>query len=70
MNVVVVGAGIAGMTAALHAHEAGHTVTLVTKGEVGEGCTPLAQGGIAGGYGPDDSPAAHADDTLTAGAGL
>ncbi|MBS0023576.1 L-aspartate oxidase [Microbacterium paraoxydans] len=70
MNVVVVGAGIAGLTAALHAHEAGHTVTLVTKDALGAGCTPLAQGGIAGGYGPDDSPAAHADDTLTAGAGL
>jgi L-aspartate oxidase len=70
MNVVVVGSGIAGLTAALHAQEAGHAVTLVTKGRLGEGCTPLAQGGIAGAYGADDSPRAHAADTLTAGAGL
>src|SRR5690606_37859448 len=35
MNVVVVGSGIAGLTAALHASEAGHTVALVTKGTLG-----------------------------------
>ncbi len=70
MNVVVVGSGIAGLTAALHAHEAGHTVTVVTKGRLGGGCTPLAQGGVAGSYGPGDGPAAHAADTVTAGAGL
>ena len=70
MNVIVVGSGIAGLTAALHAHEAGHTVTMVTKGAIGDGCTALAQGGVAGMYGPDDSPAQHAEDTMDAGAGL
>lgn len=70
MNVVVVGSGIAGLTAALHAHEAGHAVTVVTKGALGEGCTPLAQGGVAGVYGPGDSADQHAADTLAAGAGL
>lgn len=70
MDVLVVGSGIAGLTAALHAHEAGHRVTLVTKGALGDGCTPLAQGGVAGWYGWGDSPAAHARDTLIAGAGL
>ncbi|WP_315638466.1 MULTISPECIES: L-aspartate oxidase [Microbacterium] len=70
MNVVVVGSGIAGLTAALHAHELGHAVTLVTKSALGGGCTPLAQGGVAGGYGPGDGPAAHAADTISAGAGL
>lgn len=70
MRVVVAGAGIAGLTAALHAAEAGHTVTLVTKGRLGDGCTALAQGGVAGVYGPDDSAAQHAADTLQAGAGL
>ncbi|MFS0893199.1 L-aspartate oxidase [Microbacterium sp. 179-I 3D3 NHS] len=69
-SVVVVGAGIAGLTAALHAHEAGHAVTLVTKGRLGDGCTGLAQGGVAGVYGPGDSPEQHAHDTLAAGAGL
>lgn len=70
MNVIVAGSGIAGLTAALHAAEAGHRVTLVTKDALGGGCTPLAQGGVAGVYGPGDSPALHAEDTLTAGAGL
>ncbi|MFC4140412.1 MULTISPECIES: L-aspartate oxidase [unclassified Microbacterium] len=70
MNVVVVGSGIAGLTAALHAHEAGHAVTLVVKDALGGGSTPLAQGGIAGVYGPGDSAAEHAADTHTAGAGL
>ncbi|MBT2494678.1 L-aspartate oxidase [Microbacterium sp. ISL-59] len=70
MNILVVGSGIAGLTAALHAHEAGHAVTLVTKGSLGDGSTGLAQGGVAGVYGPDDSAQRHADDTIDAGAGL
>lgn len=70
MNIVVVGSGIAGLTAALHASEAGHAVTLVTKAELGDGCTSLAQGGVAGVYDQGDSPALHAADTLAAGAGL
>jgi L-aspartate oxidase len=70
MNVVVVGSGIAGLTAALHACEAGHGVTIVTKGSLGDGCTGLAQGGVAGVYGPGDSAEQHAEDTREAGAGL
>lgn len=70
MKVIVVGSGIAGLTAALHAHESGHEVTIITKGDLGDGCTGLAQGGVAGIYGPDDSAAAHAADTLAAGAGM
>ncbi|MBO0979311.1 L-aspartate oxidase [Microbacterium sp. SD291] len=70
MNVVVVGSGIAGLTAALHAHEAGHIVTIVTKGALGDGCTGFAQGGVAGVYGPGDSAERHAADTMDAGAGL
>jgi len=70
MNVVVVGSGIAGLTAALRAHEAGHRVTIATKGVLGDGCTGLAQGGVAGIYGPGDSAAQHAADTMDAGAGL
>ncbi|QYM65486.1 L-aspartate oxidase [Microbacterium sp. Se5.02b] len=70
MKVVVVGSGIAGLTAALHAHERGHAVTIVTKGRLGDGCTGLAQGGVAGVYGPEDSMQQHADDTIEAGAGL
>lgn len=70
MNVVVAGAGIAGLTAALRAHEDGHRVTIVIEDALGGGCTPLAQGGVAGVYGPGDSAALHAEDTLLAGGGL
>ncbi|CAH0133147.1 L-aspartate oxidase [Microbacterium oxydans] len=70
MQVIVVGAGIAGLTAALHAHESGHSVTIVTKGRLGDGSTRYAQGGVAGVYGPGDSAAQHAADTLVAGADL
>ena len=68
-EVLVVGSGIAGLTAALTAAERSD-VLLVTKGELAEGATCRAQGGIAGAVGPGDSPAAHARDTLAAGAGL
>ncbi|MGO3234724.1 MAG: L-aspartate oxidase [Microbacterium sp.] len=70
MNIVVVGSGIAGLTAALHASDAGHRTTLVTKDALGGGCTALAQGGVTGVYGSGDSPEQHAADTLSAGAGL
>jgi L-aspartate oxidase len=70
MNVIVVGSGIAGLTAALHAREAGHSVTVVTKGAIGDGCTGYAQGGVAGIYDAGDSAEQHAADTIDAGAGL
>ncbi|MEN2740060.1 L-aspartate oxidase [Microbacterium sp. X-17] len=69
-SVLVVGSGIAGITAALAAQRAGAEVVLATKGELAEGNTRYAQGGIAVALGTDDSPALHAADTLTAGAGL
>lgn len=70
MRVLVIGGGIAGLTAALHAHEAGHDTALIVKTALGDGSTRLAQGGIAGVHVGADSPAAHAADTLAAGAGL
>ncbi|WP_136585275.1 L-aspartate oxidase [Microbacterium hydrothermale] len=69
-TVVVVGSGIAGLTAALHAHEAGCRVTVVTKGALPDTNTRWAQGGIAAVTDPADTIASHAADTLTAGAGL
>ena len=67
--VIVVGTGIAGLVAALRAART-HTVTLVTKAELGESNTRYAQGGIAAVMFPDDTVGAHIDDTLSAGAGL
>ncbi|GAA1486734.1 L-aspartate oxidase [Brachybacterium fresconis] len=68
-EVLVVGSGIAGLTAALRASRHAD-VLLVTKTELADGSTRHAQGGIAGALDPSDSPAAHARDTLAAGAGL
>ena len=70
VRAVVVGSGIAGITAALHADDAGAEVTLVTKGELDHANTRYAQGGIAGVMFADDRTADHLADTLTAGAGL
>lgn len=69
-RVVVVGSGIAGLTAAQRAHALGHVVTIVTKSALSDGSTRYAQGGIAAALFPDDSVAAHVADTLRAGAGL
>ena len=69
-DVVIVGSGVAGLTAALHARRAGRTVLLVTKGRVEEGSTRWAQGGIAAALADDDTPEEHLHDTLVAGAGL
>ena len=66
---VVVGSGAAGISAALTAAARGLRVLVVTKDLVG-GATPLAQGGLAAALGAGDTPAAHAADTLLAGAGL
>lgn len=69
-DVVVVGSGVAGLTAALHLREAGLHVTVVTKVDMDEGSTRWAQGGIAAVLDPADSPDAHARDTEIAGVGL
>jgi L-aspartate oxidase len=68
-DVVVVGSGAAGITAALTAAGHGLRVVLVTKDLTG-GASPLAQGGLAAAIAPGDSPQLHARDTMTAGAGL
>jgi len=69
-DVVVVGSGIAGLSAALHARAGGHRVTVVTKVNIGDGSTRWAQGGIAAALDPADSPEDHLADTLAAGVGL
>ncbi|MFK3982858.1 L-aspartate oxidase [Micromonospora sp. NPDC050397] len=69
-DVLVVGSGIAGLTAALQLREAGLHVTVVTKVNIDDGSTRWAQGGIAAVLDPLDTPAAHAYDTEVAGVGL
>ncbi|TDW30941.1 L-aspartate oxidase [Cryobacterium psychrophilum] len=69
-SVIVIGSGLAGLTAAVRATDAGHRVTLVTKAALDESNTKYAQGGIAAALFPDDSVEAHVLDTLRAGAGL
>ena len=69
-DVVVVGSGAAGLMTALGLADAGRTVTLVTKGALGDGSTRWAQGGLAAVLGADDDPELHVRDTLAAGAGL
>ncbi|HBR88117.1 MAG TPA: L-aspartate oxidase, partial [Microbacterium sp.] len=69
-TLVVVGSGIAGLTAALHSAARGIEVTVVTKSALDDTATAWAQGGIAAVTFPDDSVDAHVADTLTAAAGL
>ncbi len=69
-GLLVVGAGVAGLSAALAAAEAGTPVTVVVDTELGGGSSPWAQGGLAAALAPDDSTAAHAEDTLAVSAGL
>ena len=69
-DVIVIGSGVAGLTTAINARQAGRTVLLVTKAQVNEGSTVWAQGGIAAALADDDSPEMHLRDTLEAGVGL
>ena len=73
-DLVVVGTGVAGLSAALTASAAGLRVLVVTKAGAEDGNTRWAQGGVAvvlaGEHDPGDTVAAHVRDTLSAGAGL
>ena len=75
-DVLVIGTGVAGLSAALSAAEAGARVTVVTKAALAHTATDRAQGGMAAmtgslpGGNPADSVRLHVQDTLVAGAGL
>src|SRR3954466_3424573 len=68
-DVVIVGSGAAGLTAALNLAET-HKVAVIAKGALGEGATGPAQGGVAAVLDEGDSFEAHVNDTMIAGAGL
>lgn len=68
-DILVIGAGIAGLRAALEVPpDLG--VLVVTKDRVTESNSSYAQGGIAGVLSPEDTFGNHVEDTLTAGDGL
>ncbi|MGA8851030.1 MAG: L-aspartate oxidase, partial [Aeromicrobium sp.] len=78
-SLIVIGSGVAGLTAALDAAHGGLQVTVLTKADLAQSNTRYAQGGVAvvtdamsdpGAPKLGDSVEAHVSDTLVAGAGL
>ena len=70
LDLLVLGSGIAGLSAAIRAADAGLKVTVLTKGALSNTATNYAQGGVAAALSEPDSPALHRADTLDAGGGL
>ena len=68
-DVLIVGSGAAGLTAALNLAES-HRVAVIAKGALSDSATGRAQGGIAAVLEEGDSFEAHVNDTIIAGAGL
>src|SRR3954447_16368264 len=69
-DVAVVGAGAAGLYAALTASRAGARVALVSATALARTASYWAQGGLAAALALDDSPDVHREDTERAGRGL
>jgi L-aspartate oxidase len=71
LDLLVLGSGVAGLSAAVRAASEGLRVGVLTKAELIESATRWAQGGVAAVLGGDeDSTDLHLADTLKAGAGL
>src|SRR5450432_481340 len=66
---LVIGAGVAGMRAAIELAQAG-SVVVIAKDSLRESSTEYAQGGIAAALNDDDRVALHQQDTIYAGDGL
>ena len=69
-NYLVIGSGVAGLSFAIRAGEAGSSVALVTKRSLEDGSSVYAQGGVAAVWDKDDSFTDHMNDTIAAGDGL
>lgn len=68
-DTIVIGSGLAGLSAAYHASRYG-SVAIITKSQLDTSNSYYAQGGIAGAISEDDSPKLHYHDTIVAGRGL
>ena len=69
-DLIVVGAGAAGLYATLSAARAGARVSLISATPLAQAASYWAQGGLAAALAADDSPRRHLEDTVTAGRGL
>ncbi|MGJ7912278.1 L-aspartate oxidase [Neobacillus sp. LXY-1] len=65
-DVIIVGSGVAALQLAVHISKQ-KNVRLLTKSQLSNSNSYLAQGGIAAAIGPSDHPSKHFDDTLEAG---
>jgi len=68
-DIVIIGAGAAGLTLALELADK-HNVAILTKGDIAEGSTLYAQGGVAAVLSEKDTVDSHVQDTIVAGAEL
>ena len=69
-DLLVLGSGIAGLSAAIHAAQRGLSVVVLTKSALATSATLYAQGGVAAALEEPDTTELHLSDTLVAGAGL
>ncbi|MEJ2362747.1 MAG: L-aspartate oxidase [Gammaproteobacteria bacterium] len=68
-DILLIGGGAAGLSLALRLADT-HSITLISKTKMTDGCTIYAQGGIAAVLDDGDSVESHVQDTIDAGAGL
>ena len=67
VDVLIIGGGGAGSSAAIEANEAGAKVMIVTKLRIGDANTMMAEGGIQAADKENDSPAQHYLDVMGGG---
>lgn len=68
-DILIIGSGAAGLTLALRTADYAR-VAVLSKGDLNQGATFYAQGGIASVLDAEDSIESHVKDTITAGVGL